>query len=108
MVVMSINNLHPDSVSISVVASGLEKALVEILDGVGVVVPHKVSEIEYVVQSEVARFFKDYHLEHKNVQTELIFDQDIVEVVVSRKSRGLTEKLFTISASRWKKRQKSS
>lgn len=103
MVIMSINNLHPDSVSLSVVAFSLDKTLVEILGGVGVVVPHKVSEIEYVVQSEVAKFFKDFHLEHNNVQTELIFDQDIVEVKVSRSKGGSREKLFTITADRWKK-----
>ncbi|HBV98275.1 MAG: hypothetical protein JL50_19570 [Peptococcaceae bacterium BICA1-7] len=102
MVNMAINNFHSDSVTISVVASFLDKILNGILTGVGVVVPHKISELEYNVNIEVARIFNDYRI-GDSIITELIFDQDIVEVKVIRKKGKKSEHLFSITADRWKK-----
>jgi hypothetical protein len=103
MVDMAINNFHPDSVAISVVAYSLDQALVDLLSGTGVVVPHKISELEHVVHSEVVKFFKDYQLDENNITTEVIFDQDVVEVRVLRIRGKLMEHLFSIKADRWKK-----
>lgn len=104
MVNMAINNLHPDSVSISVVASFLDKILTGILSGAGVVVPHKISELEYSVNSEVARVFNDYRI-GDSINTELIFDQDIVEVKIFRKKGKKSEHLFSITTNRWEKQK---
>ena len=108
MVSMAINNVHPDSVIMSVVAYSLDKSLVKILSGIGVVVPHKISELENLVHSEVSRFFKEYRLDEGSVKTEVIFDQDIVEVRVFRDRDKSIEHLFSITADRWKKNKKAS
>jgi len=101
MVRMAINNLHPDSITLSVVAYSLDNALVKIIAGTGVVVPHKISELEYVVHSEVVKYFKDYEL-YTAVKTDLIFDQNVVEVKVFRLVEGTEEYLFSVTADRWK------
>ncbi len=101
MVGMSINNFHPDSVRISVIAYTLDRILVNILKGTGVVVPHKISELEFVVNSEVTRCFKDYNQDLNNIQTDLIFDQDLVVTRVSRLTGQRLEELFSITADRW-------
>ncbi|KJR96879.1 MAG: hypothetical protein VR68_13355 [Peptococcaceae bacterium BRH_c4a] len=101
MVRMAINNFHPDSVNISVIAYTLDKILVSILKGTGVVVPHKISELEYVVHSEVIKCFKDYYPDSGEVQTDLIFDQDLVVTRISRQTSQRLEELFSITADRW-------
>ena len=106
MINMAINNFHPDSVSISVVASKLHKPLVKMLSGTGVVVPNKISELEYVVHSEVVKVFRDYQLDHSNIKTELIFDLDVVRLKVLRNVGGEKEYLFSITADRWQKGKK--
>lgn len=106
MVNMAINNLHPDSVSVSVVASTLDKTLMGILSGTGVVVPNKISELECIVHFEVARVFDDYYINEGNIKTEIIFDQDVVEVKVFRLEGMFNEHLFSITADRWKKHKK--
>lgn len=106
MVNMAINNFHPDSVTVSVVASSLDNTLVNILSGAGVVVPHKISELEYVVHNEVAKLFYDFHIKD-SIKTELIFDQEIVEVKVFKTRGMLDEHLFSITADRWEKQRKA-
>ncbi|MFZ5650539.1 MAG: hypothetical protein ACOY4I_06765 [Bacillota bacterium] len=101
MVKMSINNFHPDSVKFSVIASTLDKTLVKSLEGVGVVVPHKISELEYVVRSEVEKCFADFSMDSGNIKTQLIFDQDVVLVKVSRYKGGALEEIFSTIFDRW-------
>ncbi|MFZ5646722.1 MAG: hypothetical protein ACOY30_03780 [Bacillota bacterium] len=101
MVKMSINNFHPDSVQFSVIASTLDKTLASFLEGVGVVVPHKISELEYVVRAEVEKCFADFSMDSSNIKTDLIFDQDTVLVKVSRQKGSVFEEIFTTIFDRW-------
>lgn len=101
MVKMQINNFHPDSVKFAVIASTLDQSLMGFLGGVGVVVPHKISELEYVVRAEVEKCFADFNLDSSNIISELIFDQDVVSVKVSMKKGSVSEEIFSTMFSRW-------